>query len=138
MAGTGIRARKGRRERVLGCSGSGISEELSRCFAAVLPLLPLAGVVAGLGGLAVAGLGGRGVVGVAAGLGVRVLHVGGGGLVPLGGHLVVPGVEPLRLRAVEVEPPVADEVLLVEDGADTLEAAAVAWSLSAATSSFLE
>ena len=85
-------------------------------------LFPLAGAVAGLGGR-VAVLGGRaGIVGVAGGLvgaGVGVLAVGGGGggAVPLGGDLVVAGVEALRLRAVEVEPPVADEVLLVEDGA---------------------
>ena len=82
-------------------------------------LLPLAGAVAGLGGRVAVGRG-RGVVGVPSGLRVGVLHVGGlceRGLVPLGGHLVVPGVESLRLRAVKVEPPVADEVLLVEDGA---------------------
>ena len=44
----------------------------------------------------------------------------GGGLgcsFPLGGDLVVPGVEALGLGTVKVEPPIADEVLLVEDGA---------------------
>ena len=35
----------------------------------------------------------------------------------LGGNLVVQGVERLGLGAVKVEPPVADEVVLVEDGA---------------------
>ena len=81
-------------------------------------LFPLAGAVGGLGGR-VALLSRRGVVGVACGLRVGVLHVGGGGrgAVPLCGHLVVAGVEALGLRAVKVEPPVADEVLLVEDGA---------------------
>ena len=104
-------------------SGSGISEELSQCGGrpngTPACLLPLAGAVGGLGWRVAVG-GGRGVVGVACGLRVGVLDVGGlgeRGAVPLGGHLVVAGVEPLRLRAVKVEPPVADEVLLVEDGA---------------------
>ena len=99
----------------------GISGELSQCGSQPSFLFPLAGAVAGLGGR-VAVRSGRRVVGIAGGLvgaGVGVLAVGGGGggAVPLGGDLVVAGVEALRLRAVEVEPPVADEVLLVEDGA---------------------
>ncbi len=38
-----------------------------------------------------------------------------GGL-PFSGELLVENVEPLRLRAIKVEPVVADEVVLVEDG----------------------
>ena len=95
--------------------GSGISWELSQCGSQPSFLFPLAGAVAGLGGRVIVGR--RRVVGIAGGLvgaGVGVLAVGGGGggAVPLGGDLVVAGVEALRLRAVEVEPPVADEVLL--------------------------
>jgi hypothetical protein len=40
-----------------------------------------------------------------------------GDLVPLGLDLVVTSVQTFGLRAVKVEPPIADKVLLVEDGA---------------------
>ena len=82
-----------------------------RSLPSLLSKLSPSGVVGGL----------RGLVGVGRRLRrVRVPHVAGGGerrLLPLGGHLIVPRVETLGLRAVKVEPPVADEVLLVEDGA---------------------
>ena len=75
-----------------------------------------AGLVVVLGGGVVSG--GRGVVGRGV-LGLRgaVLGlVGGPGQgVPLGGDLVVEAVEVLGGGAVEVEPPVADEVVLVEE-----------------------
>ena len=56
----------------------------------------------------------------AGGPNVVVVVAGGGGLgslLALSLDLVVDGVETLGLGAVEVEPPIADEVLLVEDGA---------------------
>ena len=45
-----------------------------------------------------------------------VVGSGAGVGVSLGGDLVVLGVEVLGVGAVKVEPPVADEVVLVEDG----------------------
>ena len=47
----------------------------------------------------------------------KVSSRGGRVGLPVGGHLVVEGVEGLSQGAVHVEPPVADEVLLVEEGA---------------------
>ena len=44
----------------------------------------------------------------------RSLLVGGG--LTLGGDLIVQRIEAGGLRAIEVEPPIADEVVLVEDG----------------------
>ena len=50
--------------------------------------------------------------------GVAASGAGGcsGGGLSLGGDLLVQAVQTLGLSAVEVEPPVADEVVLVEDG----------------------
>ena len=45
-----------------------------------------------------------------------VLALAQGSGLSLGGDLVVPRVKRFSLGAVEVEPPIADEVLLVEDG----------------------
>jgi hypothetical protein len=65
-------------------------------------------------------LGGRVIAadGSGVGGGVGALGSGGGaGGLPLGGNLLVQLVEALGGGAVKVEPPVADEVVLVEDGA---------------------
>ena len=69
------------------------------------------------------------------GVGVRgwswssVLGVGGGDGLALGPDVVVEAVETLGLGAVEVEPPVTDEVLLVEDGAVGAEESKKIWKL---------
>jgi len=77
--------------------------------------------------LTVGGLGGLGNVrggvvssdggGVGRGVGALGRGSGGGGGLAFGSDLFVKGVETLGLGAVKVEPPVADEVVLVEDGA---------------------
>ena len=76
--------------------------------------------VGGLGSLSYAGGGvvasdGGGVGGGVGALGGGGRGSGGGGF-PLGGDIFVKGVESRGGGAVEVEPPVADEVVLVEDG----------------------
>lgn len=76
------------------------------------------------GGLAIGSLGvlddiNRGVItsdGGGVGGGIAALRGGGGGGLTLGGEVVIEAVETLGFGAVKVEPPVADEVVLVEDG----------------------
>merc|ERR1719397_765519 len=53
------------------------------------------------------------------------------GSLPLGSNLVVQGVETLGLGTVKVEPPVADEVVLVEDGSVGAEEAVLGEATSA-------
>jgi hypothetical protein len=66
-------------------------------------------------GVVIGGRGGARVVAkVAVVDGLEGVSIGTGFL--LGADLVVLGIESLGLRAVKVEPPVADEVVLVEDG----------------------
>ena len=76
------------------------------------------------GGLTIGGLGvlddiNRGVItsdGGGVGGGIAALGGGGGGGLALGCEVVIEAVETLGLGAVKVEPPVADEVVLVEHG----------------------
>jgi len=64
--------------------------------------------LSGVFGLGRAGVGGQ--VGRSGGLGLR-------GSLAFGSNLLVQGVESSSIGAVEVEPPIADEIVLVEDGA---------------------
>ena len=75
---------------------------------------------------AVLGLGRRrvGWAVVRAGAGVAIGLAGGDGF-PLSSNILVQAVKTLSRAAVEVEPPVTDEVLLVEDGAIGAEEPAI-------------
>ena len=73
------------------------------------------------------------------GSGVRADSVGSGtSSSGFGGDLVVQGVETLGLGAVEVEPPVADEVVLVEDGSVGAEEAVLGEPTSAISGANVE
>ena len=79
------------------------------------PLAIILGLASwGRGGATVARLGGA-PIGVKSG--VRSSSSGGVDLSTLSGNVVIDGVQVFGGRAVKVEPPVADEVVLVEDGA---------------------
>ena len=100
------------------------------------------------GGLAVGGLGvldhvHGGVVsadGLGVGGGVAAGGAGGsaGSGLSLSGEVVVEAVETLGLGAVEVEPPVADEVVLVEDGSVGAEEAVLGQTTGAVSGADVE
>jgi len=100
-----------------------VSVEGSWAGAATVASIASSLSVSGLGGVSdisgsIIPSDGGGVGGGVGSLGGRGGAGGSGGRVglPLGGDVVVEGVQTLGLGAVEVEPPVADEVVLVEEG----------------------